>query len=280
MVPDPRIFDFGLTFRDCWIPCPDLVVVPAGTFRMGSTRRQADERPVHEVRLDAFALGRYEVTRGEYQAFVIATGYQSAGCSIVDDDGRLDWDGGASWHRPGFEQDNRHPAVCVSWTDAQAYVRWLSAETGERYRLPSEAEWEYGARAAYNLWWPDSACDYANSGDRALLRGVPGWPRPVFNCSDGAAHTAPVGSYGANEFGLQDMLGNVWEWTADCWHDNYQGAPADGSAWTRRGDCDRRVLRGGSWGTVPTGLRAANRYRNDDNRGSAMVGFRVARALR
>ena len=259
--------------------------MPAGTFRMGSTRGQADERPVHEVRLDTFALGRYEVTRGEYRRFVVATGHESAGCSLVDGDGRLDWDGGASWDRPGFEQDDSHPAVCMSWTDAQAYVSWLSSTTEKRYWLPSEAEWEYGARAntATERYWdgvPGSQCDYANSGDRALLQRVGGWPLPVANCVDGAARTAPVGSYGQNGFRLLDMLGNVWEWTADCWHDGYQGAPDDGSAWTRGGDCDRRVLRGGSWETVPGGLRSANRYRNEDNRGSAIVGFRVARALR
>ena len=282
--PDPATLAPGARFRDC-DGCPELVVVPAGTFRMGSTRGQADETPVHEARLDAFALGRYEVTRGEFQAFVIATGHRSAGCSLVDGGGRLDWNRGASWRRPGFEQEDDHPAVCVSWTDAQAYVRWLSEETGARYGLPSEAEWEYGARAdtAGERYWDGASgpqCDYANAGDRALLRGVGGWPLPVVNCADGAARTAPVGSYGANGFGLHDVLGNVWEWTADCWHDDYRGAPADGSAWTRRGDCDRRVLRGGSWETVPAGLRSANRYRNGDNRGAAMVGFRVARSLR
>ena len=282
--PDPATLAPGARFRDC-DGCPELVVVPAGTFRMGSTRGQADERPVHEARLDAFALGRYEVTRGEYQAFVIATGHRSAGCSLVDGGGRLAWNRGASWRRPGFEQEDDHPAVCVSWTDAQAYVRWLSEETGARYGLPSEAEWEYGARAntAGERYWDGAAgpqCDYANAGDRALLRGVGGWPLPVVNCADGAARTAPVGSYGANGFGLHDVLGNVWEWTADCWHDDYRGAPSDGSAWTRRGDCGRRVLRGGSWETVPAGLRSANRFRNGDNRGAAMVGFRVARALR
>ena len=283
-VPDPATLAPGARFRDC-DGCPELVVVPAGTFRMGSTRGQADERPVHEAHLDAFALGRYEVTRGEYEAFVIATGHRSAGCSLVDGDARLNWDRRASWRRPGFDQDDSHPAVCVSWADAQAYVRWLSDETGERYGLPSEAEWEYGARAdtAAERYWDGASgpqCDYANAGDRALLRGVGGWPLPVVNCADGAARTAPVGSYRANGFGLHDVLGNVWEWTADCWHDDYRGAPGDGSAWTRRGDCDRRVLRGGSWETVPAGLRSANRYRNEDNRGSAMVGFRVARALR
>ena len=281
---DPAALGPGARFRDC-DTCPELVVVSAGTFRMGSMKGQADERPVHEVRLDAFALGRYEVTRGEYRAFVVATGHESAGCSLVDGDGRLDWDGRASWDRPGFEQDDRHPAVCVSWTDAQAYVSWLSARTEKRYWLPSEAEWEYGARAntATERYWDGvqgSQCDYANSGDRALLQRVGGWPLPVVNCADGAARTAAVGSYGQNAFRLQDMLGNAWEWTADCWHDGYRGAPGDGSAWTRGGDCDRRVLRGGSWETVPSGLRSANRYRNEDNRGSAMVGFRVARALR
>ena len=278
---DPTTPAPGARFRDC-DGCPELVVVPAGTFRMGSTRGQADETPVHEARLDAFALGRYEVTRGEFQAFVTATGHESAGCSLVHGDGRLDWERRASWRRPGFEQENDHPAVCVSWTDAQAYARWLSEETGARYGLPSEAEWEYGARAntAGERYWDGASgpqCAYANAGDRAL--GAGDWPLPVVNCTDGAARTAPVGSYGANGFGLHDVLGNVWEWTADCWHDDYRGAPADGSAWTRRGDCDRRVLRGGSWETVPAGLRSANRYQNGDNRAAAIVGFRVARVL-
>ena len=248
--PDPVTPAPGARFRDC-DGCPELVVVPAGTFRMGSTRGQADETPVHEARLDAFALGRYEVTRGEFQAFVTATGHESAGCSLVHGDGRLDWERRASWRRPGFEQENDHPAVCVSWTDAQAYARWLSEETGARYGLPSEAEWEYGARAntAGERYWDGASgpqCAYANAGDRAL--GAGDWPLPVVNCTDGAARTAPVGSYGANGFGLHDVLGNVWEWTADCWHDDYRGAPADGSAWTRGGDCDRRVLRGGGLG--------------------------------
>ena len=251
---------------------------------MGSTSGQDDERPVHEVSLDAFALGRFEVTRKEYGAFVAATGHQSAGCGLVDGRGRLHWDSRASWARPGFEQDDSHPVVCANWTDAQAYVRWLSMETGKGYRLPSEAEWEYGARAdtATERYWDGASgpqCGYANAGDRALLQRVGSWPLPVVNCADGVAHTAPAGTYGANAFGLHDMLGNVWEWTADCWRDNYQGAPRDGSAWTSGGDCDRRVLRGGAWETVSRGLRSANRYRNDDNRGSATVGFRVARSV-
>ncbi len=280
---DPAELAAGARIRDC-SACPELVVVPAGTFRMGSTSGQDDERPVHEVSLDAFALGRFEVTRKEYGAFVAATGHQSAGCGLVDGRGRLHWDSRASWGRPGFEQDDSHPVVCVSWTDAQAYVRWLSMETGKGYRLPSEAEWEYGARAdtATERYWDGasgSQCDYANAGDRALLQRVGSWPLPVVNCADGVAHTAPAGTYGANAFGLHDMLGNVWEWTADCWRDKYQGAPRDGSAWTSGGDCDRRVLRGGAWETVSRGLRSANRYRNDDNRGSATVGFRVARSV-
>ena len=273
----------GMVLRDC-ADCPELIVVPSGAFSMGSTQGQLDEQPLHEVRLSMFALGRYEVTRSEYQAFVMATGYTNDGCNVVRDDGSLKRDARASWRAPGFQQEDRHPVVCVSWEDGQAYTQWLSSETGEQYRLPSEAEWEYGLRASTvtrRYWAAGSGtqCDFANGGDRALVRHLRGWPLPVVNCTDGVAHTAQVGSYRPNAFGLHDMLGNVWEWTADCWHDGYSGAPGDGSAWTRGGDCDRRVLRGGAWETTRSGLRSANRYWYD-NHGSNIWGFRIARDLR
>lgn len=281
---DPVPTEPGATLRDC-PACPEMVVLPAGTFTMGSEEGQADERPVHEVRVEAFALGRYEVTRSEFATFVAATGYTSDGCDVIDDDASLDWDDRASWQDPGFTQESRHPVVCVGWEAAEAYAQWLSAETGERYRLPSEAEWEYAARAgtATPRYWDSesggSQCEHANASDRALTQSWRGWPLPVVNCVDGAPHTSRVGSHNPNEFGLHDMLGNVWEWTADCLHATYRGAPGDGSAWTGGGDCDRRVLRGGSWETTLGGIRAANRYWRD-NRASNATGFRVARALR
>ena len=246
----------GDEFRDC-PSCPELVAVPAGTFRMGSGPDDDEaldrERPRHRVRVGRFALGRYEVTRREYRAFAEATG--------ADD----------SWRDPGFAQGDRHPVVNVSWRDAQAYVQWLSRETGERYRLPSEAEWEYAARGGTTTrrHWGDSSssqCGYANG--------------TVASCDDGAARTAPVGSYAPNAFGLSDVLGNVWEWTDDCWHENYAGEPPDdGRAWTRAGDCGRRVLRGGSWYNLPRSLRSAARPWNLAGTRDAFTGFRVARTL-
>ena len=228
-------------FRDC-PTCPELVVVPAGAFLMGSDRRdgEGDERPRRRVTVARFALGVHEVTRAEYGAFVSATGRTSGECYAFDEgEGQWGWREGVSWRSPGYPQSGDHPAVCVSWEDAQAYVRWLSTETGARYRLPSEAEWEYGARAGTTTrrhWGndPDEQCLYANGADRTLKRRFDGWT--VADCTDGALWTSPAGSFTANGFGLHDMLGNVWEWVADCWHDDYDGAPRDGSAWTSGGD--------------------------------------------
>ena len=281
---DPVAMGSGVTFRDC-ADCPEMVALPSGTFRMGSIEGPVDERPVREVRVEMFALGRHEVTREAFGAFVAATGYAGDGCNVIDDDASLDWDDRASWQNPGFPQEDRHPVVCVGWEGAEAYVRWLSLETGGRYRLPSEAEWEYGARAGTvtRRYWDSQAdstqCDHANGSDRALMQRWGRWPLPVVNCVDSAPYTSEVGSYKPNAFGLHDVLGNVWEWTADCLHESYRGAPGDGSARTRGGDCERRLLRGGSWETTLGGLRAANRYWND-NRASNATGFRVARDLR
>ena len=186
-----------------------------------------------------------------------------------------------SWRNPGFAQDDKHPATCVSWEDADAYVTWLSQVTGRRYRLLTEAEWEYAARAGTTTtrYWGDDTgktCEYANGADRSTAAAVPGadtWP--VANCDDLHAYTAPVGSYRPNAFGLHDMLGNVEEWTQDCWVGNYHGAPTDGSA-VAAGDCYLRVVRGGSWLDAPVGVPAAYRV------GSPMPvrvyrrGFRVA----
>ena len=176
-----------------------------------------------------------------------------------------------------------HPVVCVSWNDAKAYVRWLSGETGEAYRLLSEAEWEYVARAETRTarYWGESEsgqCRYANGLDEAWERGHADRPWAIASCDDGHTKTAPVGRYEANGFGLRDVLGNVWEWVEDCWNDSYAGAPRDGSAWTS-GECGRRVLRGGSWFDSPGALRSANRFRNPAGGRFGSGGFRVARTL-
>ena len=282
-VTKPR-WDVGEVFRDC-ADCPEMVVVPSGSFEMGAPQSEAgqhfNEGPVHRVTIGyPIAVGVHEVTRGELARFVSATGH-SMGNACWERDGAWKERSGRHWKSPGFSQTDDHPVVCVSWEDAQAYVRWLSGRTGEDYRLPSEAEWEYVARAGTRTarYWGEGEsgqCRYANGTDPTALPYNSGWT--MVDCDDGHYWTAPVGSYEANPFGLHDLLGNVWEWTEDCWNDSYRGAPRDGSAWTS-GDCDRRVLRGGSWDGDPWALRSANRnsigtgVRIDD------AGFRVARML-
>ena len=287
----------GREFRDC-DDCPEMVVIPAGSFRMGCVSGSDDcsdrERPVRDVEVASFALAKYEVTRGQFAAFAAATGHQARGCRVyawqVRRFGRDRWewrtDEQASWREPGFDQRDNEPVICVSWEDAQAYVRWLSAETGQAYRLPSEAEWEYAARAGTttSFHWGASGsahCAHGNAADRSAERT---FTRQEFrwsfsDCTDGAARTALVGSFAANGFGLHDMAGNVWEWVEDCWHDNYAGAPRDGSAWTSGGDCGRRVLRGGSWNRDPALLRSALRYWVDAGARNDVNGFRVSRTL-
>ena len=289
----------GTVFRDCE-DCPELVVVPAGRFRMGcvsgSDDCSDDELPVHDVEVASFAMSKFEVTRGQFAAFVTATDHVADGCVVevwrVRRFARDRWEWAndeeqdeASWREPGFRQnDDRHPVVCVNWEDASAYARWLSDKTGTRYRLPTEAEWEYAARAGTTTpwFWGDRAanqCVHANGYDRSAERGFDrGWT--VADCRDGVERTAPVGSFAPNGFGLHDMAGNVWEWVADCWHDNYAAAPRDGSAWIR--DCsddDRRGWRGGSWRRPPDRLRSGYRWAVGLGTRQYDVGFRVARVL-
>ena len=283
-----RLF-VGRVFRDCG-GCPEMVVVPAGSFEMGSPSsekgRDDDEGPVHRVTIgERFAVGVREVTRGEYRRFVRATGH-SAGDSCWTYDYESDKWGdrrGRNWEDPGFGQTDGHPVVCVSWEDAKGYVGWLSRETGEEYRLLSESEWEYVARAGSKgaRYWGGSEvgqCRHANGVDGALKRHYSDWKWKSASCNDGHVHTAPVGSYGANGFGLQDVLGNVFEWVEDCWNDNYRGAPSDGSAWETE-NCGGRVLRGGCWDDVPRHLRSANRIRSTAGNRNYGNGFRVARTL-
>ena len=261
----------GSSLQDC-DACPQMVVVPAGTFTMGSPAeekdRRSDEGPPHAVTIARpFAVARYHVTREQYAAFVNETGYQASTSCFKWNGGR-----GGSWRDPGFAQDGSHPVVCVSFEDANAYANWLSRKTGRHYRLPSEAEWEYAARGrtltgAYpRFFFGDDEkfiCRYANSGTQ--------------KCSDGHEYTSPVRQFPPNAFGLFDMAGNAWQWTADCYHDSYQGAPADGSAWTAGGCSGGHVVRGGSWSSDGVNLRAAYRSRNTDVLYN--IGFRIARTL-
>ena len=279
-----RKWPVGKKFRDCE-SCPEMVVVPAGSFMMGS-KKGDDEKPVHRVTIGRpFAVGVYEVTRGEFGRFVEETGYSTGDtCYTYESDGFFgdpEWKErlGRGWKNPGFghEQDETEPVVCVSWDDAQAYVRWLSEETGEAYRLLSEAEWEYVARAGTTTarYWGESEagqCRYANGADAGT-----GFEWAV-SCHDGHARTAPVGRYEANAFGLYDVLGNVLEWTADCRNESYAGAPSNGGAW-ESGECTRRVLRGGSWVSEPRYLRSALRDWSPAGSRLGISGFRLARTL-
>ena len=279
-VPQP-----GARLRDC-DTCPELVVVPAGTYRMGSPAsevgRLTREGPVHEVHIvNPLAMGVHEVTRGEFSEFVADTGHSTGDSCSTYENGEWQSRRGRTWRSPGFDQTDSHPVVCVSWSDAKAYVAWLSRRTGQAYRLPSEAEWEYAARAGTRTarhWGESDAsqCQYANGRDQAFVRRYGDFD--AISCNDGHAATAPVGSYKANGFGLHDVAGNVWEWVEDCWHESYEGAPAYGEAW-ETGSCQYRMRRGGSWHIEPRFLRSASRGTSESPVRGFWGGFRVARTI-
>jgi formylglycine-generating enzyme required for sulfatase activity len=277
-----------------------MVVIPAGEFTMGSSDSEkdwaahhgrpwddkqhiislrdfalavADEAPQHKVSLRSFALGKYDVTRREYAAFVSETGYHSnPGCydnGNPNSPKRAD----ASWKDPGFKQTDNDPVICVSWDDAQAYVSWLNRKvhrsgspSGDaRYRLPTESEWEYAARAGTTtrFWWGDdeSAC------------AAHAWSK-----ENSGGQTHPVGLKPANRFDLYDMAGNVWQWTQDCYAETYAAAPNNGTAAEMGNHC-LRVDRGGSWYYATWLLRSATRERNPADYRDKVMGFRVAKTL-
>ncbi len=238
-------------FQDC-PNCPDMLTVPGGSFGMGTPRteayRQTYEGPQHQVSLAPFALAKNDVTFAEWDACV--------------------WGGGCNGYLPNDREwgRGRHPVIDVSWDDAQAYVRWLSAKTGRPYRLPSEAEWEYAARAGTTTahYWGD---DDSNT---------------LANChlceSQWKEQTSPVGSFPPNKWGFYDMAGNVSQWVQDCYHDGYKGAPVDGSAWTT-GDCSRRMDRGSNYARAPWEMRLGQRHYAPPAGRYANFGFRVAMTL-
>ena len=226
----------------------EMVSIPAGTFRMGDLSGEGwdDEQPVHSVTLSAFRLGKYEVTFAQWDACVA-----DGGCNGYSPD---DWDLG---------RGNR-PVMDVSWDDVQSFIDWLNGKTGGNYRLPTEAEWEYAARAGSTTkysWGNDIGSNRANC-DNDI-------------CGDSWEYTAPVGSFPANAWGLHDMHGNVWEWVQDCWNDSYEGAPSDGRQ-SRGGDCSWRVIRGGAWANDARALRSATRGRLGRSGRGYDVGFRLA----
>jgi formylglycine-generating enzyme required for sulfatase activity len=289
-------------FREC-AQCPEMVVVPAGSFTMGSPDtekdRHKDEGPQHAVTFArSFAVGKFDVTVDQFAAFVAARGYDAgSNCSTWDGSAWVESQG-RSWREPGFPQAGSHPAVCLSWNDAKAYVDWLARTTGKGYRLLTEAEWEYAERGrtapgTYPRYpFGDNEkdlCRYGNVGDQTAKDAVPGAGRGALApCSDGYAYTSPAGSFPPNGFGLYDMVGNARQWTEDCLHNSYDGAPLNGSAWTAESpnssqnavaDCSRRIIRGGTWFNSPRLLRAASRVWNPTDIRNHSVGFRVARTL-
>jgi formylglycine-generating enzyme required for sulfatase activity len=278
----------GAVFRDC-PACPDMVVVPPGSFAMGFDGGEAEryEGPVRQVRIGySFAAGRFEITNAQYQRFVDATGYDAAeGCNVFVD-GTLGKDMARYWADPGYGQPIKpdEPAVCLAWYHVKAYVDWLTEQTGQPYRLLSEAEWEYLAIAppAGNIVAEGRSaemCQYANvldqSGKKLFARQDS--VQPVV-CDDGFPGVSPVGSFPPNAYGLYDIVGNVWEWVADCYAMPAPAEPTDGHPQLSQG-CDRRAVKGGSWATMASRQRPQFRGRDPLSRVSQIFGFRIARDL-
>jgi formylglycine-generating enzyme required for sulfatase activity len=252
---------------------PEMVVVPAGSFVMGSPvtepERSPHEGPLHTVTIaKPFAVGRHAVTRGQFAAFVKATSHKAEG---ADNDPK------ASWRNPGFRQDDSHPVTCVNWDDAKAYISWLATATGKPYRFLTEAEWEYAARAGTTtpFWWgPSITPAQANYNGNFVYRGGGG-------AGEYRKGTVPVSDFKANPWGLYNVHGNVWELCEDAWHSNYDRAPTDASAWLQGGDGPdgTLVVRGGTWFEYPRVLRSAQRYWSATVRRDYGLGFRLARTL-
>jgi len=269
-----------------------MVAIPAGSFTMGSSAAEqalanaggaaatvtSRETPQHSVNIRSFAAARYAISKGEFAAFVRARGYQT---EAEQGDGCIAWNGkewkkdkANNWRNVGFTQADSHPVVCVSWNDAQAYIGWLNQTTGKTFRLLSESEREYVARAGTQtaFWWGDSITT-----SQANYNG----PATSYNGSPKGEYrqgTVPVSSFAPNPFGLYNVHGNVWEWVDDCSHETYSGAPTDGSAWTAGCSGNYRVPRGGSWVSNPSGLRSAVRGRVTPDGRNNSGGFRLARS--
>lgn len=284
----------------------DMVRIAGGCYDMGQpswerdallrsegsdwVNRYASNERHHRVCVESFRLSRTEVMVAEFRRFVAATGYRTeaernvseVGCYSFKSDSELDQRGSwrhLDWQSVGYPQDVNHPVVCVSWNDAQAYIGWLNEQTGQRYRLPTEAEWEYAARADTGTarYWgndPNQACRYANVHDETSRR-VNQFSWEHHRCDDGYAQTAPVGSFEPNPWGLYDMLGNVWEWTCSVFDADYGGGEQRCASANESGP---RVVRGGSVDNFPHGVRSANRSRSHPDGRNGFLGLRLARS--
>jgi formylglycine-generating enzyme required for sulfatase activity len=244
----PAVVEKGKEIKDC-SACPVLVSLPGGSFTMGNNTSDPSEKPAHQVSINApFAIGKYEVTVEQWAACVE--------------------DGGACPRIATDAGKKRVPLRDVSWDDAQLYVKWLSKVTGKRYRLPTEAEWEYAARGGTSTryWWGEQM----KSGTANCKNCGEPWQRDA---------PAEIGSFAPNPFGLYDMNGSVWEWVSDCWHNNFKGAPSDGRSWDEP-NCRVRVIRGGSWREDASYMLSSTRFKYDANVRHTQNGFRVVRDLR
>jgi sulfatase modifying factor 1 len=284
--------------RECAY-CPEMVTVPAGTAILGAAAgdrfRNVDELPERRIDVAApFAVGRYEVTRAQYQAFVQATGRAVGGDCLTDRVKRGTWvvDAGTNFRDPGFPQTDADPVACVNWEEAQAYVDWLNTRTSGGYRLLTEVEWEYVARAGATRntvypWGddPGGGCPFANGFDRtamATYAGADTSGHKVFDpllCADGWLNTAPVGSLAPNALGVHDMIGNVGEWVGDCYRAAREEGAASGPPTAAADICARRLAKGGSWGTLAHNLRTAERLPYAATHRDDSIGFRVAKTL-
>jgi formylglycine-generating enzyme required for sulfatase activity len=298
----------GQTFRDC-PDCPEMVVIPAGSFTMGSPASELGHGPFSEVQLQLegslrvvhiqqFAAGKFDITRKQWAEFVSATnrattgGCRWSGLPRAPDSKIWDPHPEATWKNHGYEQDDTHPVVCVTWQDAKDYVQWLSGKAGADYRLLTEAEWEYAARAGTSTafpWGPTASHEYANYGTDTVA-GV-----GFISGRDKWVTTSPVGAFPPNQFGLYDMHGNVLQWVEDCFSESYSGLPTDGSAYSSnvtlkmqtarlswmngKSSCSFRICRGGDAWDHPPLIRSASRNWADANFSSAGFGFRVAKNL-
>ena len=289
-----QVFSDEITRLD--VQSPDMVVIPAGSFMMGSPDGESDrfsnEGPRHRVTFErGFALSQTEISVAEFALFVQDTGYvtdaERAGQSRVYEPrtGRMQMQDGVTWRNDyiGQRADDDLPVIHVSWNDAQAYVDWLSEQTGRGYRLPSEAEYEYALRAGTQspYWWGEGSPsrvveNLTGDGDTSPTNAR--WNVAFRRYNDGYWGPAPVGSFEPNPFGLYDMAGNVMAWTEDCWHDSFVRAPGDGSAWVNPG-CDRRVIKGGSWSSGPAMSRSAFRLSSSPGSSDMRLGMRIARDL-
>lgn len=298
----------GATFRDCQ-DCPEMVVIPSGSFSMGSSAEELKGDPNSDIRLQLegpqrvanikqFAAGKFDITRQQWAAFVTATNrVTTGGCrwsGLAGAAGSKPWDPhpDASWKNLGFAQDDNHPVVCVTWSDAQDYIQWLSRKTGANYRLLTEAEWEYAARAGTSTpfpWGTTASHEYANYGTDTVA-GI-----GFATGRDKWVTTSPVGAFPPNQFGLYDMHGNVLQWVEDCFSDSYAGMPTDGSAYKTdikleklsgpfsrmngENSCSFHICRGGDAWDNPVLIRSASRNWGGPGYGSAGLGFRVAKSL-